>query len=63
MNDAQSIVDYCNERFVGWTIKRFGACKKGYMWLTLKKGKQEKAAWLINNSEGDYVEFIEEGER
>ena len=62
MNDAQSIADYCNERFVGWTIKRFGACKSGYVWFTLKKGKQEKVAWLLSDPEGNYVGFIEEGE-
>lgn len=62
MNEAQSIADYCNERFVGYTIKHFGTSEDGYVAFTLCKGRVEKVAYLLSDPEGNGVGFIEQGE-
>ena len=62
IEESKAIAKYCNERFVGWTIKHFGTTEDGYVGFTLSKGKQEKVAYLLSDPEGNGVGFIEEGE-
>lgn len=62
MNEAQAIADYCNNRFVGWTMYNFGTTEDGYVAFTLTKGEQKRIAYLLSDPEGNGVGFIEEGE-
>ena len=63
MSEAEAIVDYCNEKFAGWTIRQFGLNEDGDVAMILSTiNKKSKIAFLLSDPEGNDVGFIEEGE-
>ena len=60
--NSEAIAKYCNEKFAGWTIRSFGVNQDGYVGFILRKGDQNKIAFLLSDEEGNDVGFIEEGE-